>query len=216
MSNLYNRDFETNTESFIETRFISALRLPKLDEGHLPFNLRRHLSGAEEIVTLETWTPDCDEMPLFGYWVPQGGSCVVPAHPTRGRFVLTPDFSGCSIMVDQIDASSYRVYHVQGGSNYMETEYINSGLGHGLGLAGSLTFSDYGTSTQPRAFAFLKYEGGRWWIHYQSQTGFGLSYNTSSGSFIAIGQQAVRGGGKKPVADLTAEQPHPSNAAHAS
>ena len=147
----------------------------------------------------------------MGFWVPQGGSCVVPANPGAVSFVFTPDFSGCSILVDQIDAGQYRVYHVQGGANYLQNEYLGAHDGHGLGLAGSMTFDDYGDAALPRGFAFLKYENGRWWIYYQRQNGVGINYG--NGHFRAVGPQTVRGGARVPVADLTSEVPR-LNARH--
>jgi hypothetical protein len=103
-------------------------------------------------------------------------------------------------MVDQIDDANYRVYHVQGGSNYMESEYTNGPHDHGRGLAGSLMFSDYGTDDLPRAFAFLKYEDDSWHIFYQSQNGVGIGF--ANGQLVAIGRQTVRGGGTKNIESL--------------
>jgi hypothetical protein len=82
---------------------------------------------------------------------------------------------------------------------------------HGLGLAGSMTFDDYGDTARPRGFAFLKYETGRWWIYYQRQDGAPLAY--VRGQLMAMGRQSLRGGARVPIADLTCEVPR-LNARH--
>jgi hypothetical protein len=120
--------------------------------------------------------------------------------------VFTPDFSGCSILVDQIDAHWYRVYHVQGGDGHLKEEYLADRHLHGLGLAGAMTFDDYGTIQYPCGFAFLKYEKERWHIYYQHQNG--AIFGQKNGQIIWIGPApAVLGGGSLPVADLTQEIP---------
>ncbi len=114
---------------------------------------------------------------VSAYWAPQGGHVDVPAHPNlqnnEAEFVFTPDFSGCSIMADQIQRDGrdfYRFRHVEGDSG-METDANGNrrfvsphlraqyfGLGfteegeltpefashHGKGLAGIMNYEDYG------------------------------------------------------------------------
>lgn len=200
------------TTGFLKHNFLTAVRLPPTPASRARFDLNHHFVNQQHVVTLDRWTAQSsDENPILGYWVPQGMSCAIPARPGTTNYVFTPDFSGCSILVDQLNANSYRVYHVQGGANYLQTEYLNSPYSHGLGLAGSMVFDDYGTSGAPRAFAFLKYEAGRWWIYCQTQNGIGLGFN--NGRFLAMGPQTVRGGVRIPVADLTSEVPR-LNAKH--
>lgn len=205
MSKGINSAFNALTDQFLKQHFITAIRMFGYTAGAAPFDLYYHYNSNPKIVTLDSTNMSNDELPLFGYWVPQGDSCVIEAHPSIRKYVFTPDFSGCSILVDQISSSSYRVYHVQGDSNYLQSEYINSSHSHGLGLAGAMTFDDYGTSSTPRGFAFLKYENKRWWIYYQRQNGVGLSYKNNG--FIPIGSQTVLGAGKIPIADLNSEIP---------
>ncbi len=198
MSDGCNADFRSNTLRFISDNFMTAVGISGVNEGSCPFNLNKHTVEGNTVIRLSAWAATAGENPLLGYWVPQGGSCVVPAEPGARQFVFTPDFSGCYIRVDQVDGANYRVYHVQGGGNYMQTEY--SSKDHGRGLAGSLDFSDYGDDDKPRAFAFLKFEGGAWQIYFQKQNGVGLSFNNNV--FTAMGPQTVRGGGIKEVAKL--------------
>jgi hypothetical protein len=213
MSGTFNSLLTANTRGFLKHNFLTAVRFPGQAAGTAPFDLHHYIVNGSHVVTLDLWAlpPHSDAPPLAGYWVPQGGSCVVPANPGTRRYVFTPDFSGCSILVDQINASQYRVYHIQGGANYLQGEYLGGPYGHGLGLAASMTFDDYGDAALPRGFAFLKHEAGRWWIYYQRQNGIGLGYN--NGQFQAMGPQTVRGGARVPVADLTAELPR-LNARH--
>ena len=197
MSDGLNQEFRTDTAQFIATYFMTAVGFPGLDPGQAPFNLHRHTVDGNVIARLAPWNGLAGELPLFGYWVPQGGSCLVPATPPGNRlFVFTPDFSGCHIRTDRIDDANYRVYHVQGGGNYMQEEYLDV-RGEDDVLAGQLNFEDYGTDDLPRAFAFLKYEDDRWHIYFQRQNGVGLGLN--EGVLQAIGQQTVRGGGIIPV-----------------
>lgn len=211
MSGTFNALLTLSPRGFLRHNFLTAVRYPGHAAGAARFDLEHHLVGGSHVVTLDpAGQPYADE-PLKGFWVPQGDSCIVPNNPGVGNYVFTPDFSGCSIVVDQISIGEYRVYHVQGGANYFQSEYLRGPHDHGLGLAGSMTFDDYGSPDAPRGFAFMKHEGGRWWIYYQQQNGVGLAYN--SGEFHAIGPQTVRGGARVPIADLTCESPR-HNAKH--
>ncbi|GBQ93876.1 hypothetical protein AA23498_1859 [Acetobacter nitrogenifigens DSM 23921 = NBRC 105050] len=147
------------------------------------------------------------ESRVSAYWIPQGGSCLIPTNPGEGTLAFTPDFSGCSIVVDQIDDDQYRFYHVQGGSargsagSYFDEEYLADGIDHGFGFAGCMRFDDYGIEGRPRAFAVMKYQDGRWWIYFQRQAGQGGIGWAGNEPSIA-GVQKVLGGGRIPVADL--------------
>ena len=119
MSTHFNSMFCTYTQGFIQQNFMTAFRIGVggVPAGGALFDLHHHMVNRHQFVTLEIWTMmplNSDEIPLISYWVPQGGSCLVPARPAR-TYVFTPDFSGCSILVDQIDPNWYKVYHVQGG-----------------------------------------------------------------------------------------------------
>lgn len=200
MSDDFNKGFTGNTLKFLTDYFMSAVGMTPLDAGSCPFNIHKHTIDGSTIARLAPWQATNGEMPIHGYWVPQGGSCLVPVDPGVRKFVFTPDFSGCAIRVDQIDAANYRVYHVQGGGNYMQTEYEQGPHDHGRGLAGQLDFDDYGDGQRPRAFAFLKHEDDAWTIYFQKQNGTGLRY--AEGTFMAVGPQTVRGVGMKEVAKL--------------
>lgn len=211
MAKKTNTNFTVATKSFLSKYFISYVRIkPFKSKGTVAFDMHEHTVGGNKLVTIDLykprWSIGFNEAPLLAYWAPQGFSCLVPVKGKEGDLVFTPDLSGCSIVVDQISLSQYRVYHVQGGSNYLKSEYLADSIDHGMGLAGALTFSDYGTIEKPRTYGFLKFEKGRWWIYYQCQNGVGLRFNY--GKFMAVGPQTVRGGGKIPVANLAKEAPY--------
>ncbi len=210
MSKNYNSMLREYTRDFLRHNFTTAVGIAPMRAGESPFDLHHSLVERQHVVRLDAWSPQSDEQPLLGYWVPQGGSCSVPRNPGHRGFVFTADFSGCSILVDQMGVDEYRVYHVQGGAGYLESEYLDQ-PDHGLGLAAAMTFDDYGDAAHPRGFAFLKNEGGRWWIYYQRQNGVGLRY--AAGEYTAMGPQTIRGGARVPVADLTREVPR-QNAKH--
>ncbi len=210
MSKGWNRIFAAHTQGFIRQNLMTAAGMTALPAGPVQLDLQHHLVGADHVVRLDASRPlSADEGPLTAWWVPQGAACVVPKSPGPRAFVFTPDFSGCSILVDQIDASYYRIYHVQGGEHHLQREYLSGTQGaHGLGLAAAMTFDDYGTHAEPRAFAFLKFESDRWWIYVQGQRGVGLGY--VNGRFIPMGAQTIRSGARIPVVDLTCEVPRTS------
>jgi hypothetical protein len=189
-----------------------------LRQGLAKFDLHHSVVNGQKIVRLDAWDPSSshNDEPLNGYWVPQGGSCLIPRIAGSSQYVFTPDFSGCSILVDQIDANYYRVYHVQGDKRCLEAEYLlPAERAHGLGLAGAMTFDDYAAACEPcrtrcgriqtRGFAFLKFESGRWWIYVQSQNGVGIRY--MNGEYMLMGPQTISGCSRIPVADLTREVP---------
>lgn len=211
MSNGLNASFRTDTKKFLKKYFLTAVGIERLSEGSAPFDLVLDSVQDQPVALVRTVNlleaREQAEPPLLGYWVPQGASTVVPVAPGARQVVFTPDFSGCAIMVDQINANNYRVYHVQGGSNYCAAEYLNDpARSNVMGMAASMTFDDYGDAAQPRGFAFLKYEQGRWWIYQQRHTGAGLGF--SGGRLVPIGgAQHPRGGARVPVVDLGRETP---------
>jgi hypothetical protein len=217
MSNNWNRFFAAEPKGYIKEHFLTAVGIRKLPAGPRQFDLHHQVVHGYKIARIDAWdASSCDDEPLNGYWVPQGGSCLIPRFAHRSHYVFTPDFSGCAILVDQISANQYRVYHVQGSKRQLEQEYLRPRAhAHGLGLAGAMTFGDYSAACIPcktrcgreqtRGFAFLKFENGRWWIYAQGQNGVGLGY--ADGRYTPTGPQTPSGGVRMPVADLTCEVP---------
>ncbi|PTT26324.1 hypothetical protein, partial [Pseudomonas sp. HMWF021] len=136
---------------------------------------------------LKIHDPQVDGLPkqanaVAGYWAPQGGYVDIPLHPQWGQadHLFTPGFSGCSLVVDQMDATRLRVRHVEGAKEL--AQYNNLGREeHGLGLSASMEFHDYGLRIAQNGapdsiltgFAFMKYDRtvGSWKLHYQSSQG---------------------------------------------
>jgi hypothetical protein len=209
MVNNINQLFHLVNRGFLETYVMSAIGIEVMAPGPSAFNLQSHELGKQKAAQLGGWQPNSGQRPIHGYWVPQGDSCLISAQPGIKEYVFTADFSGCSIVVDQIDANNYRVYHVTGGRNRLAQEYSNGRHGHGLGVAASMTFDEYGDAGAPCGFAFLRFEQGRWWIYYQRQTGAQLGIQKAGGktTLLAPGGKTIIGGGRIPVADLTREVP---------
>ncbi len=115
---------------------------------------------------------------LWSYWLPQGKYLDIAKHPDSRRqpiHVLTPNFSGCSLVVDELDESRLRVYHVEGGKENLQYNDIPK---HGLGLLCCMSYTDYGYYTRNgktfenvTAYAFMQYSiaNKEWEIHYQRQ-----------------------------------------------
>lgn len=147
---------------------------------------------------------------ISAYWVPQGMSCEIPVEPddSSPKFVFTPDFSGCSLVIDQISNNKYRVYHITKGRCC--DEYLRNNIDHGHGIAGWITPDVYRNDT---SFIFLKYNYNinRWEIFYQRQLQL-IGHTTSNklGLTTDLPLQ-IKGSGKIPVFDLTkGEGPPPS------
>lgn len=133
-------------------------------------------------------------------WCPQGGSVEIPVVSTGANYVFTPDFTGCSLLVDQIKDDTYKVYHVEGGKFHFQ--YLNKD--HGIGFAGGLGDGDYFKNAGDGAFAFVRYEDQRWWIYYQKKSGLGIG--DKKGQFVVQGLNSIAGGGKIPIGNLTRER----------
>ena len=115
---------------------------------------------------------------LWSYWLPQGKYLDIAKHPDSRRqpiHVLTPNFSGCSFVVYELDECTLRVYHVEGGKENIQYNDIPK---HGLGLICCMCYTDYGYYTRNEttfenvtAYAFMKYSiaNSEWEIHYQRQ-----------------------------------------------
>jgi len=140
-----------------------------------------------EFNALKIHDPHIDKLPepsnaVVGYWAAQGGYVDIPLHPKWGQpdHVFTPGFSGCSLVVDQMDSSRLRVRHVEGGKELAQY----NGLArheHGLGLSASMEYPDYGlrvdasgqADSRMLGFAFMKYDrsGQAWKLYFQSSEG---------------------------------------------
>lgn len=200
MSEKYNRAFTTDPIGFMGRNImtgigLSGIGIVRLTEGNAIFDLHHHRVKEKDYIRLAAWSLESNEIPIVGYWVPQGKSCIIPVITGLRQYVFTPDLSGCSIFVDQLDKTHYKIYHVEGGSDKYQMQYARED--HGYGLAGQLTFGDYGTGVDPQAFAFLRFEGGRWQILYQSQT-FG-KYSFCNGVFSVLRPSRVYKGGIVPI-----------------
>ena len=114
----------------------------------------------------------------MAYWVAQGKYLDIPKHPDPHRdhlYVFTPNFSGCSFVVDDWSDDLIRVYHVEGGK---EDKQYNDVKDHSNGLINYMSFRDYGfyqkgstTIKNITGFAFMRYntQTRNWEIHYQKQ-----------------------------------------------
>lgn len=71
-----------------------------------------------------------------GLWLPQGKSITFPVEPRHDQpcFVFTGDFTGCSLIIDQLTEFEYRAYHVEGGKMAEQYEDLQKN-DHGLGQA---------------------------------------------------------------------------------
>lgn len=216
MSDNWNRFFAADEKGYLKEHLMTAVGMRWLPPGPRQFDIHHEIVDGYKIARLDAWDSSSrNDDPLSGYWLPQGGSCLIPRVANRSIYVFTADFSGCAICVDQINAHQYRVYHIQGGQHHLQREYLKATrYSHGLGLAAVMTFTDYSVTHAPykkgapageqtRGCAFLKFENGRWWIYSQRQDGKGIAYN--NGRYTLLGPQSVAGGARLPVADLTCE-----------
>lgn len=140
-----------------------------------------------EFNALKIHDPHIDKLPepsnaVVGYWAAQGGYVDIPLHPKWGQpdHVFTPGFSGCSLVVDQMDSSRLRVRHVEGGKELAQYNGLVRHE-HGLGLSPSMEYPDYGlrvdasgqADSRMLGFAFMKYDrsGQAWKLYFQSSEG---------------------------------------------
>ncbi len=151
--------------------------------GQLAFNaVRFSVADGEDIhalriVDTKTSSYQMGSGATLAYWAPQGGYVDIPAHPKQGEpvFVLTPGFSGCSLVADKLNDNTIRVRHVQGGKE--DVEYNNlPETEHGQGMINKMEYRDYGYHHDEQGglkenitgSAFMTYHGGKWDIKYQS------------------------------------------------
>lgn len=136
---------------------------------------------------LKIHDPKIDKLPqssnaVVAYWAAQGGYVDIPIHPKWGEpdHLFTPGFSGCSLVVDQMDASRLRVRHVEGSKEVAQYNGLAT-HDHGLGLSASMEYPDYGlrvnadgqADSRLLGFAFMKYDrpAQSWKLHFQASEG---------------------------------------------
>ncbi|MBX8623061.1 hypothetical protein K4754_13525 [Pseudomonas glycinae] len=119
---------------------------------------------------------------ISAYWSPQGGYVDIPVHPgwAQPDHVFTPGFSGCSLVVDQMDENLLRVRHVEGGKEAAQYNDL-AREEHGWGLSVAMEYPDYGLRLDQNGnpdsiltgFAFMRYDRTArvWKLHYQSNQG---------------------------------------------
>ena len=129
---------------------------------------------------------------LPGYWVNQGESIDIPMYPTDSdpKYVFTAGFSGCSFVVDKLDDSMLRIYHVEGGKE--EKQYSKVIRRKTKGMVKAMQYNDSGFQKEVKegiinepiqnekeefienilGFAYLSYNEDlkNWTMHYQSQS----------------------------------------------
>jgi len=203
-----NRYFMADTRAFVDANYLTTAGIFHPPEGTMAFDLHRQEGITPSVVTIEPTNTAKNDESIRGYWVPQGGSCDVPIIAADRAYVFTPDFSGCSLIVDQISDSMYRVYHVTGGNGYVEMEYRKR-RDPASKLAGVMTHEFYGAPGAPRALMFMKFEEGRWWIYFQAQTGtgYGLQGNRVVRAQGSTAVDTIRMTGRMPVARVKTESP---------
>lgn len=140
-----------------------------------------------EFNALKIHDPKVDGLPkqanaVSGYWAPQGGYVDVPIHPAWDQpdHLFTPGFSGCSLVVDQMDATRLRVRHVEGAKELAQYNDL-AREEHGLGLSTSMEFHEYGLRVDKNGnadsiltgVAFMRYDRSlrTWTLHFQSSQG---------------------------------------------
>lgn len=209
------------TTHFVNRYYLTAAGISATTAaGPNLFMLKQHTQDNRKnkinVATLEIWSVTSANFPshlpienrpffpLKGFWAPQGNNIKIPVKPgpSDPKFVFTPDFTGCSMIIDKIDRGNYQVYHVQGGNkggssegnhtSYMDLEYNTED--HGLGLVYSKKFDGYGTASNPRAFIFMKYDLTieKWCVYIQSQNGLGVAYDPRTESIIAPSEPSIR------------------------
>jgi hypothetical protein len=109
---------------------------------------------------------------IAAYWVPQGGSAVIPEHPGKEdpKFVFTPSFSGCTWVLNRVDESTLLAQHLTGGK--FNSEYSANREEKGIALSAT-RWRDYAApdpegKLTKKAAMFMRYEGrdqgwGQFW-----------------------------------------------------
>ncbi len=233
MSGVLNQEFQNNTEQFLKTHLISNYWLTQKinfeieKKSIFDFRKKTLYQFSSDNKSVSKTGVDFVCLDLFGnilksnnqntfssndgiepgfeaYWCRQGGYCDIPVNSTGIKYMFTPDFSGCSLLVDHFKPDIYRVYHVTGGKFIQEYDNI---FDHGVGYAGGVTDDIYwNNDNQDQAFACLKYEEQRWWIYYQTRTSMEVSLVDNQMTGARRTNFLITGGGKIPVANLKNEK----------
>ncbi|MFA0558326.1 MULTISPECIES: cytotoxin [unclassified Vibrio] len=153
------------------------------ESGELVFSGMQYKHAHGTVGTIEVIDTFAGQQPdkktsQMAYWVAQGKYLDIPKHPDPHRdhlYVFTPNFSGCSFVVDDWSDDLIRVYHVEGSK---EDQQYNDVKDHRNGLINYMSFRDYGfyqkgntTIKSVNGFAFMRYniQARHWEIHYQKQ-----------------------------------------------
>lgn len=153
------------------------------ESGELVFSGMQYKHAHGTVGTIEVIDTFAGQQPdqktsQMAYWVAQGKYLDIPKHPDPHRdhlYVFTPNFSGCSFVVDDWSDDLIRVYHVEGSK---EDKQYNDVKDHRNGLINYMSFRDYGfyqkgntTIKSVNGFAFMRYntQARHWEIHYQKQ-----------------------------------------------
>ncbi|ODP99754.1 MULTISPECIES: cytotoxin [Salinivibrio] len=168
----------------LQVSSLSAVTQKEVREsGELVFSGMQYQYAHGTVGTIQVIDTFAGEQPdkntsQMAYWVAQGKYLDIPKHPDPHRdhlYVFTPNFSGCSFVVDDWDDDRIRVYHVEGGK---EDKQYNDVQEHGNNLIKYMSFRDYGFYQQGdtmikniTGFAFMRYntDTRNWEIHYQKQ-----------------------------------------------
>ncbi|MCH7302437.1 hypothetical protein MBA34_25860 [Pseudomonas capeferrum] len=129
------------------------------EPGILLFETRRFMVDSPRNNTLHDFinvTPTSTERAsdnnklISAYWVPQNRHYDIPIHPTgtEPTTLFTDNFSGCSFVVDQINDTHYRVYHV---FSKKENEQYNLLEEHGKGQVAYIPHTEYSFLHRPTA-----------------------------------------------------------------
>jgi len=118
-----NRYFMADTRAFVDANYLTTAGIFHPPEGTMAFDLHRQEGITPSVVTIEPTNTAKNDESIRGYWVPQGGSCDVPIIAADRAYVFTPDFSGCSLIVDQINL----IISINNASKALGTNYNFTG-----------------------------------------------------------------------------------------
>jgi hypothetical protein len=141
----------------------------------------------------------CGVSSFPAYWLPQGKKLEIPETPgfDEPKLLLTPEFSGCSLVVEKLAHGKLQVSHVVGGKHHEQFEALDIRAER---IASAFTFQgDYGKDPQIfQASAFMQHQAGEWKIHWQRISGSALV----KGDRVLSGQPLVlHGCGQKSSTD---------------
>ncbi|BBE10380.1 insecticidal toxin complex protein C [Mycoavidus cysteinexigens] len=221
-------EFKRDDASLLKNNVLSGFKLkpPLLENKYLAdlkagvgqvflFSLSKYtVESGHSVVSLDMGNLVAESMEMASggdgrefinaFWAPQGGYVDVPIHPSKeeAKIVFTPDFSGCSLMVNQIQKEGrefYRFRHVEGSKERQQFFELNSKEEWGLGLAANMNYEDYGISQNQentRGFAYAIYSEitGNWVINWQGQSNVSSSLTLDKKAIIFMpvpGQSAI-------------------------